>query len=129
MEIRKSKTLGCARWLIIITLLGLIFIIISRYHNPALTSLLVIPVSVSAALINVPAATATAAGQTLLLAAAYFFFDHNDMAIAITISLALMWITLGILNVIYGHINSVAHWAWERYTMLTSFLRTHRIVE
>lgn len=104
-----------ARWLIIIALIVLIFSINNRYYHPALLSLLVVPVSLSAVLISISAATAISIGQTFLLVALYFFFDRNDMAITIVTCLVLIWVTFCIMNVIYNSINNITYWVWKRY--------------
>lgn len=111
----ESRNPIFSRWLIIIALISMIFSTSIRYSTPVFLCLMVIPVSLSAALISVPAATITTIGVTLLLVAFFYFFPSSSTTSAIITSLVSMWTTLSILHAVYTSIGNVTRWTSEYY--------------
>jgi signal transduction histidine kinase/CheY-like chemotaxis protein len=103
------------RWLTIIGLIIIILLTSIRLNAPILMSLMVIPILLSAALINIPSAFATTIGASLLLVASFIFSTSSDRGLILVIFLVVFWITLGIMFEIYGNIKKVTQWTWERY--------------
>lgn len=111
------------RWLTIFSSVGIIFMASYRWGSPALMGLMIIPVTLTAALINISGAIATTIAVTLIMVSSLQFFPQSEKGIVIVSYLALNWIMLGILREIYGRINNVSKWTWERYNHAFAVMR------
>jgi len=104
-----------SRWLTIIALIAMICIVSVRWSAPVLMNLMVIPISLSAAMISFPAAKVTTIGETLLLLASLLFFTSSDTGIIIATAVVAIWATLGIMHAVYRSLGNVTQWSWEYY--------------
>lgn len=105
---------GPGRWGVIISLVTMIYWAQRWLQAPELMALLVIPTALAAALISLPAALATAIGETALVLIAHALTPEPELT-ALLIVPALIWAILLVMVSVYRPINQVADWVWQYF--------------
>ena len=101
-----------SRWIVVATLVAVVWLASSWLGPPELLTLMGVPTALAAALIGLPAATATAAGCTVLLLVASRFIAPGG---TILTGIIATWGTLGVMHAVYRPVDQVARWAWDYF--------------
>jgi signal transduction histidine kinase/CheY-like chemotaxis protein len=106
---------GWSRWFIIAALVAIINPGLDWLGVPGALALMTIPVALAAAMIGLPAAMVTAAGETalFLLQPPYAATDANLGTV--TAPLAAIGAILGVMAAVYHPIHQVTRWSWEHF--------------
>jgi hypothetical protein len=114
------------RWFTILALIAIVHLVNARLDVPGSLALVAIPVALSSAMINLGAATLTAAGETLLL---IVLLRHEALAVdppAGVVALVAIWTTLGVMYAVYQPVRRIAQWSWEYFERTQSLLEEAR---
>ena len=103
------------RWLAVLVAAALIPLVGVWLGIPASLGLAVIPIALSAALINLSVATVIAVGETALVLLLTVFFSPGISPRAAAGALMSVWAILGVMYAVYYPMHQVARWAWEYY--------------
>jgi signal transduction histidine kinase/CheY-like chemotaxis protein len=114
------------RWFVIATLIIVIEVAANWQGVPGALALMAIPTGLAAALINVPAAIATALGETILLFLLPKIIAAGADGAEIGIALVAIWGAAGIMYAVYRPVYHVAGWAWGYYERALRLLEEAR---
>lgn len=114
------------RWFVIIALVALVHLSNSWLSVPGLLLLMVIPTALAGALISLPAATATAVGETILLVMPPKYGAAGADPATIGVALAAIWTMLGVVCAIYRPARHIARWSWDYYQNAQGLLEEAR---
>jgi signal transduction histidine kinase/DNA-binding response OmpR family regulator len=103
---------GVGGWLLVAGLAALIYVGHGWLNLPGFLALLMIPTSLAALLISLPAALAVALGASagLLLSTS----AAGQMTTAVP-PLMVIWATLGVMWAVYRPVRRVAYWSWDYF--------------
>ena len=115
-----------SRWYAVLILIALIHLASIWLDVSRALALLVIPTALAAAMIGLPAATATAVGETLLLIAllnrVVVQFSLSDVDVPLTA----IWAMLGVMVAVYRPVQQVAQWSWDYFQRAQGWLEEAR---
>ena len=114
------------RWLAVLTVTALIPLAGVWLGLPGILSLAVIPVALSAALVNLTVATFIAAGETALVLLLIVFSSLGVNPGAAVGAWVAIWAILGVMYAVYHPVYQVAQWAWEHYQKAQASLEEAR---
>jgi len=114
------------RWITIIALIIVIQLIDSGLDVPGTQALMAIPTALAAALISLPAATATAVGETVLLLLLSRYAVVGTSPASIGLALIAIWTMLGVMYAVYHPVHQLAQWSWEHFQQAQTSLEAAR---
>jgi signal transduction histidine kinase/DNA-binding response OmpR family regulator len=117
---------GIARWFAVMALVVMVNLGVVWLGMPGFLSLATIPAAVAAALIGLPAAIVTAIGETILLLLLPGYSAAAIEPAAIIMSLIAVWMTVGIMAVVYHYTNEITRWSWEHFQQARTLLEQTR---
>jgi len=113
-----------SRWLAVASVAAVIFLGSVWVGLPGTLALLTIPTTLAAALISLSAAAVTTLVETALLSLLPGAF--TDGLGATGVALIAIWVTLGLMYLIYRPVYRVSHWAWEFFRRTQGLLEEAR---
>jgi signal transduction histidine kinase/CheY-like chemotaxis protein len=110
-------------WLTVAAFVLLIYLGAGRLNLPGFLTLWIIPIGLAVVLIEFPAATAVAAGETalLLLAPRSATFDATA-----AVDLIAIWATVGVIYATYRPVQQVSRWSWDYFQRAQRLLEAER---
>lgn len=103
------------RWFVVIAMVTTIALANVWQIVPGTLPLLSIPSGLAAALISFPAAVAVGLGETLLLILLPEYVTGDAGPATISVAVAAIWATLGVVYAVYRPAHEFAFWTWEYY--------------
>ncbi|GAG23374.1 unnamed protein product, partial [marine sediment metagenome] len=120
----EARELPSGRWIVVITLVGLLVWAGDKWGADVICPLLAVPVFVSAALIGVGAARMTAIVTSVCLITVAMIGDLSPALMMST--LAAMWTVLVLWDSAIRAVSGVAVWSWEFFERARSLLEEAR---
>jgi len=115
------------RWFTIIALVTIVHLGNIWLDVPGFLTLMVIPSTLAAALISLPAAIATAVGETVLLLLLLPVSVAASASVAtIVTTLVAIWAVLGVVYAVYRPVHQLSRWLWEYFERTRSLLKEAR---
>jgi signal transduction histidine kinase/CheY-like chemotaxis protein len=115
-----------AKWFIIVLLVAIVPLANSWQGVPGTLALMAIPTGLAAALITLPAAVATAVGETVLLLLLPRTAAAGGDRAAVGVALVAIWATLGVMYAVYRPVRHIARWSWGYYERAQGLLEEAR---
>ena len=115
-------TPAVGRWFVVIMLVAIVWSGNNWMGMPGIWALLAIPTGLAAALIGIPAATATAVGETVLLLLQPQTLAAGVDRAEVGVFVALIWATLVVMVAVYHPVHQVARWSSDYYERARGFL-------
>lgn len=114
------------RWFTVLVLALIIHLADSWLNLSGALILMAIPIALATALIGLRAATVFAAGETILLVTLFKLGISGVTPLVVGLSLAAIWMMLGVALVIYYPVRQVAQWSWHYFQQAQRFLEEAR---
>ena len=111
------------RWFTVMSLIVIVHLGNRWLDVPGLLPLLAIPTALAAVLIDLPAATATAVGETIWIVLWPRITPTGASWATVLVALIAIWAALGVMYAAYRPVHQVAQWSWEY------FERAHDLLE
>ena len=115
-----------ANWFVVVSLVAIVWLANDWQGTPGTLALMAVPTGLVAVLIGLPAALATALGETTLLLLLPGAIGAGIDWAATGVALLAIWATLGVMAAAYHHIHAVARWSWEYYQNAQGLLEEAR---
>ncbi len=114
------------RWFTIAVLIGMVYLGSSWLGVPGLLTLMVIPTALAAPLLGLPAAAATALGETVLLLLLRRTVAAGVDSATLGAALIGIWAVLGVMSAAYLPVYRLSGWLWEYFERSQSDLEEAR---
>jgi len=109
------------RWVTIITLVAAVQLVHSWLGVPGFLALMAIPTALAAAMVGLPAATATTIAETALLLLGPHISSSETL-----VALIATWAALGMMYLVHRPIHQLARWSWEHFQRASDLLEQAR---